>query len=169
MGGNTIRINGKELSFEEFGAATDLLVEHDLWLGCHTGAHLSGDKRDGVGRGIMKIPDNLTVMGSLDLSKSDIESLPDNLWVSKNLCLKGAQKVRTLPKGLIVEADLNICQTNIKDIPDDLLVGEKFLYPKDFPEEQRLKLRNPERFKGPLRHERLERFKKGPSVLIECK
>lgn len=61
--------------------------------------------------------------GNLDLSlRKDITELPDNLKVLGylNLCYSGVTK---LPKGLEVEGLLAISGTNIEELPEDTMLG----------------------------------------------
>lgn len=68
---------------------------------------------------ITSLPDNLAVRLSLYLDNTNISSLPDNLFVGNTLCLRKT-KITSLPKGLNVGGNLDIRQTDIMDLPDDL-------------------------------------------------
>ena len=63
--------------------------------------------------------------GSLDLTESEIEYLPDNLIVHGFLSLRGS-KVKKLPENLIVEDFLDINETQLSDIPKSLIVKGDF-------------------------------------------
>jgi hypothetical protein len=60
--------------------------------------------------------------GSLDLSNTPIESLPDNLTVGGYLDLRDTP-IQSLPKNLNVENSLDLTDTLIKSLPNDLKVG----------------------------------------------
>lgn len=61
---------------------------------------------------ILSLPDNLTVHGDLDLSFSDIVSLPNNLSVNGSLILSGTN-IKYIPNNLYVRDDLYVTDTNI--------------------------------------------------------
>jgi hypothetical protein len=69
-----------------------------------------------------KLPDNLTVDGSLYLGSTQIKTLPDNLTVGGGLDLYGTQ-IKTLPDNLTVGGSLYLGRTQIKTLPDNLTVG----------------------------------------------
>ena len=73
-------------------------------------------------RKITKLPDNLTVGGSLDLTGSNITKLPDNLVVDYCLYL-GHSKITKLPDNLVVGDNLYLYDTKITRLPDNLVVG----------------------------------------------
>jgi hypothetical protein len=60
--------------------------------------------------------------GNLDLYRSDVKSLPDNLQVNGNLYLRYT-KIKSLPKNLKVTGKLDIVGTLIPTLPKDLQVG----------------------------------------------
>lgn len=60
--------------------------------------------------------------GNLNLNWSDVESLPDNLFVPGNLYMYNCS-IKDLPRGLIVGGDLNISKTLVERLPDDLVIG----------------------------------------------
>lgn len=60
--------------------------------------------------------------GNLDLSCSEVTSLPVGLTVKGNLYLSHTD-VTSLPDGLKVEGDLDLFSTRIEKIPDNLTVG----------------------------------------------
>lgn len=72
---------------------------------------------------IKSLPDNLTVSGYLDLNKTKIEYLPDNLVVSDCLYLYES-KIKDLPNNLIVGGSLYLNKTEIRELPNNLTVGE---------------------------------------------
>ena len=74
------------------------------------------------GTQITSLPDNLTVGGSLNLSGTQITSLPDNLTVGGYLDLSGTQ-ITSLPDNLTVGGSLNLENTQITSLPDNLTVG----------------------------------------------
>ncbi len=64
----------------------------------------------------------LTVGGWLDLSDTNITSLPDNLTVGGGLDLRGTN-ITSLPDNLTVGGGLDLSGTNITSLPDNLTVG----------------------------------------------
>ena len=60
--------------------------------------------------------------GNLDLSKTPIEKLPDNLQVDGSLFLRKTL-IKELPDNLKVGGDLDLINTPIKELPDNLKVG----------------------------------------------
>ena len=68
-----------------------------------------------------KIPNNLTVNGSLDLEDTLITSLPDNLTVNGNLDLSNTL-ITSLPDNLTVNGYLDLSYTKITSLPDNLTV-----------------------------------------------
>ena len=74
------------------------------------------------GTNITTLPDNLTVGGWLDLSGTKITALPDNLTVGGSLYLSGTN-ITTLPDNLTVGGALDLSVTNITTLPDNLTVG----------------------------------------------
>jgi hypothetical protein len=75
--------------------------------------------------------------GYLDLSRSNINTIPDNLEVDGYLSLSNT-KIQNLPNGLIVRGDLDLLNCkNIKSFPDDLTVnGNLILNSKNFNKEE---------------------------------
>ena len=74
-----------------------------------------------------KIPNNLTVKGSLDLYNIKITSLPDNLTVNGGLYLVNTL-ITSLPDNLTVNGDLDLGNTPITSLPDNLTVnGDLYL------------------------------------------
>ena len=70
------------------------------------------------------LPKNLTrVGGNFYLLFSQIEKLPDNLRVNRNLDLEGCKNLQSLPNGLKVYGELDLRDTNITFLPSDLEVG----------------------------------------------
>ena len=60
--------------------------------------------------------------GNLDLSYSDVTSLPDGLKVQGYLDLSGT-RIEKLPENLVVGDWLDISETNITSLPNNLSVG----------------------------------------------
>jgi hypothetical protein len=75
--------------------------------------------------------------GYLDLSRSNVNTIPDNLEVGGYLSLSNT-KIQTLPTGLIVNGDLDLLNCrNIKSFPSDLTVyGNMVLNSKNFNKEE---------------------------------
>lgn len=71
---------------------------------------------------ITSLPNNIHFIYSLDLRSSQIKSLPDNLYVGGFLDLENTQ-LTSLPDNLYVRSWLSIRDTNIKTIPNNLYVG----------------------------------------------
>jgi hypothetical protein len=67
--------------------------------------------------------DDLIIKGDLDLTKTDIESLPDGLKVENNLSLYGCKNIQSLPEGLEVGGHLDLGYSNITSLPKGLKVG----------------------------------------------
>jgi hypothetical protein len=62
--------------------------------------------------------------GDLDLDRSYITELPDNLVVNGSLDLNCCSKLKALPKGLVVKHDLNLYGCGfIEEFPPDAKVG----------------------------------------------
>ena len=67
--------------------------------------------------------------GGLDLMRSQIEKLPDNLTVNGTLDLDSCENLKSLPNGLKVKYNLDLRYTNITSLPSDLEVGNHlYLY-----------------------------------------
>ncbi len=66
--------------------------------------------------------DEIVVNGHLDLSETQIQSLPDNLKVGGSLWLNGTP-IQSLPDNLYVGGYLNLHETQIQSLPDNLYVG----------------------------------------------
>ena len=71
---------------------------------------------------IISLPDNLNVEGYLDLAGTKITSLPDNLNVEGSLWLNRTN-ITSLPDNLNVGGDLHLEGTKITSLPDNLSVG----------------------------------------------
>ena len=76
--------------------------------------------------------EELFVEGDLDLTKTDIESLPDGLKVEANLSLYGCKNIQSLPEGLEVGGFLDLGYSNITSLPKGLKVGGR-LFIKNTP------------------------------------
>jgi hypothetical protein len=74
------------------------------------------------GTQITSLPDGLSVGGGLYLSGTRITSLPDGLSVGGDLYLSGTQ-ITSLPDGLSVGGGLHLSGTQITSLPDGLSVG----------------------------------------------
>lgn len=64
----------------------------------------------------------ITVFGSLDLSFTNITSLPENLVVGGWMFLDGA-KIMSLPENMVVGGSLDLRGTDITSLPENLVVG----------------------------------------------
>jgi len=143
----TIKIEGKNYTYDEFYALKDLQVSGDLNLmdtnitslpsGLKVGGNLylrgtditslpSGLTVGGglylMGTKITSLPSGLKVGGRLDLYGTKITSLPSGLKVGGDLYLRGT-KITSLPSGLTVGGDLDLTDTKITSLPSSLKVG----------------------------------------------
>jgi hypothetical protein len=68
--------------------------------------------------------DDLHINGDLDLTYSNIESLPEGLKVGRNLILTFCENISSLPEGLIVRVNLIVedC-SQLYSLPKGLKVG----------------------------------------------
>ena len=71
---------------------------------------------------IKSLPDGLKVAGDLNLTETDMRLLPERLEVAGNLYLDHSL-IKSLPKGLKVGGDLSIEATYIVSLPRGLQVG----------------------------------------------
>jgi len=71
---------------------------------------------------ITALPDNLTVQGGLYLTGTPIAALPDNLKVGGGLVLSGTA-ITALPDNLTVQGYLHLSDTPITALPDNLKVS----------------------------------------------
>jgi hypothetical protein len=71
---------------------------------------------------ITALPDNLTVVGWLYLRHTPITALPDNLTVAGWLDLRGTA-ITALPDNLTVGGHLDLSRTAITALPDNLIVS----------------------------------------------
>jgi hypothetical protein len=78
---------------------------------------------------IKSLPNGLKIAGNLILTETDMRFLPEGLLVGGHLDLY-ASKIDSLPKGLKVGRDLSIEATYIKSLPRGLQVGG-YLYLND--------------------------------------
>jgi hypothetical protein len=81
-----------------------------------------GDFLDLRRTSVKSLPDNLTVRGNLFLSDSKIAVLPNNLTVLGSLYLSRT-KIRFLPDSLTVQGSLNVSYTDIIELPTRLKVS----------------------------------------------
>ena len=65
---------------------------------------------------------DLDIEGDLDLTYSNIESLPEGLEVSGDLNLTFCENISSLPEGLIVRGNLYLSYSNITSLPKGLKV-----------------------------------------------
>ena len=72
--------------------------------------------------------EELFVEGDLDLTETDIKSLPEGLKVEDNLSLYGCKNIQSLPEGLKVGGFLDLGHSNITSLPKGLKVwGRLFI------------------------------------------
>jgi hypothetical protein len=74
---------------------------------------------------------NITVTGSLNISKTSIDRLPKNLHVNGNLDIS-VTAITKLPEGLKVKGRLNIQQLAIRTLPLDMCVDGDIYSTVDF-------------------------------------
>ena len=67
--------------------------------------------------------EELNVKGNLNLSHSEIETLPKGLKVGGTLYLGNSKSLTSLPEGLEVGMHLDLTETNITSLPKGLKVG----------------------------------------------
>ena len=87
---------------------------------------------------------DLDIEGDLDLSYSNIESLPEGLEISGNLNLTFCEKISSLPEGLIVRGNLILedCY-ELHSLPEGLKVGGTlYIYTSPLGEYSNSQLRN---------------------------
>ena len=80
------------------------------------------------GSQIESLPDNLEVGMFLDASKSSLKELPSGLKVNDNLYLAGSA-ITVLPANLVVEGDLDLKDTKIAEIPETIKVKGDIIMP----------------------------------------
>lgn len=80
------------------------------------------------GSQIETLPDNLEVGMFLDASKSSLRELPSGLKVNDNLYLAGSAII-ALPANLVVEGDLDLKDTKIAEIPETIKVKGDIIMP----------------------------------------
>ena len=103
----TIKVNDKEMTLEEFMGSDGLIVNGYL--------DLKGSK-------ITRLPNNLHVIGSISLEFcKKITELPRGLIVTDWLFLEGSN-VTKLPEGLIV-GSMVLTNTKVVELPNNLTVG----------------------------------------------
>ena len=78
---------------------------------------------------IESLPEGLKVGGNLILRYSRIESLPEGLKVGGDLRLDGCANITSLPKGLVVYGDLNVSDTSLEDVYDENQMYDELIKP----------------------------------------
>jgi|GEM_PF-6714418 len=66
---------------------------------------------------------NFVVQGSLELERSNLKSLPENLLVDGSLSLRNCTHIAELPKGLRVMGTLDATRSSLTTLPEGLYVG----------------------------------------------
>jgi hypothetical protein len=97
-----------------------VVIEEDVFEGQLEMVEAAG--LDCSGTGMLAKNCDFKIRQEIIITGSDIEVLPDNLSIMGNLQLKGASVAR-LPTKLYVGGELDIKGTDIKLLPDDLSVG----------------------------------------------
>lgn len=62
------------------------------------------------------------VNGDLNLIRSNIKYLPENLTIKGNLFLFQCKNLNRLPNGLLIDGYLDLKETNIDSLPNDLKI-----------------------------------------------
>jgi len=70
--------------------------------------------------------EELIFNGDLNLHKSDITSLPDNLTINGYLNLS-CSKITSLPNNLTIKNNLYLYGTKISELPDNLTIGNRLI------------------------------------------
>ena len=88
--------------------------------------------------------EDLDIEGDLDLTNSNIESLPEGLKVSGDLILSYCENINSLPEGLIVRGNLILEDCiNLYSLPKGLKVfGTLYIYTSPLGEYSNSELRN---------------------------
>lgn len=71
----------------------------------------------------MSSSDSLTVTGDLNITLSDIDKLPDEVYVLGNMIIDGCDSIKELPKKLVVCGNLIICRSAIVKINSGIHVS----------------------------------------------
>jgi hypothetical protein len=95
--------------------------EPDLWKRV-----VSGDL-DLYDLKIKRLPDGLKVHGTLDVSKSSIESLPSGLFVLRDLIARDVKKLTALPDDIAVGRRIDLSFSPIARLPEKLKVNGDLL------------------------------------------
>ena len=101
---------------------TELEIVARITLENKEGKLFYGGYLDLSGTQITSLPENLTVGGYLDLRGTQITSLPENLTVGGSLDLRGTQ-ITSLPENLTIGGYLDLRGTQITSLPENLTVG----------------------------------------------
>ena len=72
--------------------------------------------------------EDLNVKGDLDLSQTQITSLPEGLKVGGDLDLSYTA-IKILPKGLVVYGNLNVSGTPLEDVYDEIQMYDELIKP----------------------------------------
>ena len=78
---------------------------------------------------IESLPEGLKVGGNLILRYSRIKSIPKGLKVGGDLRLDGCDNITSLPKGLVVDGDLNVSGTPLEDVYDENQMYDELIKP----------------------------------------
>jgi hypothetical protein len=70
---------------------------------------------------IRSLPNNLTVLGDLDISETWIETIGNNIKIRGNL--NAETSIKTIGSNLTVGGNLYLSSTNLESLPKDLKVG----------------------------------------------
>ena len=76
---------------------------------------------------------HLTIIGDVNHATLRDVALPDNLTVLGDLDLSGADKITELPENLYVEGDLNLLTSPIREIPESLTCSGTIILPDGIP------------------------------------
>ncbi|MDR1984220.1 MAG: DUF4116 domain-containing protein [Prevotellaceae bacterium] len=100
------------------------VIKGDLDLGIGTKYPLPAD----LSR--LKLPENLTIEGNLDISGSNVESFPTLRELPRNLTIKGnlegeLSNIKSLPEGLRVFGNVNLKNSNVETLGENIVIHGK--------------------------------------------
>lgn len=72
---------------------------------------------------IRQLPENIIIGNDLEAYCSDIETLPKNIRIGGNIYLSNCKNLKSLPDGLVVNGDLDLSESGLTELPDKLIVG----------------------------------------------
>lgn len=76
---------------------------------------------------VVRLPDNLRVLGDLEVHTAGVMALPTTLQVGGNLTLSRLYSLYSLPNNLVVNGDLTIKHCKLESLPEGLVVKGSLL------------------------------------------